>query len=140
MGCSRRGSFRALPARDHHRVDRGVGTVPGTEKRLAPEGAQTCRNLPGSPCLQRWQPPLRRRRARFPIFAALGKARASRSSSPRGNDKFVAVISRNNTILLVDDDGYTVGTILAPNRMEWCYMHLSQATRLASCTELTKQP
>jgi len=24
--------------------------------------------------------------------------------------------------------------------MEWCYMHLSQATRLASCTELTKQP
>jgi hypothetical protein len=61
-------------------------------------------------------------------------------SSPRGNDKFIAVISRNNTILLVDDDGYTVGTILAPNRMEWCYMHLSQATRLASCTELTKQP
>ena len=61
-------------------------------------------------------------------------------SSPRGNDKFVAVISRNNTILLVDDDGYTLGTILGPNRMEWCYMHLSQATRVASCTELTKQP
>src|SRR5919201_434623 len=61
-------------------------------------------------------------------------------SSPRGNDKFIAVISRNNTILLVDDDGYTVGTILAPNRMEWCYMHLSQNTRVASCTELTKQP
>jgi len=61
-------------------------------------------------------------------------------SSPRGNDKFVAVISRNNTILVVDDDGYTVGTILAPNRMEWCYMHLSQATRMVSCTELTKQP
>jgi hypothetical protein len=61
-------------------------------------------------------------------------------SSPRGNDKFVAVISRNNTIFVVDDDGYTVGTILAPNRMEWCYMHLSQATRLVSCTELTKQP
>jgi hypothetical protein len=61
-------------------------------------------------------------------------------SSARGNDKFVAVISRNNTILLVDDDGYTVGTVLAPNRMEWCYMHLSQGTRVASCTELTKQP
>jgi hypothetical protein len=50
------------------------------------------------------------------------------------------VISRSNTILLVDDDGYTIGTILAPNRMEFCYMHLSQATRLASCAELTKQP
>jgi hypothetical protein len=61
-------------------------------------------------------------------------------SSARGNEKFVAVISRNNTILLVDDDGYTIGTILAPNRMELCYMHLSQVTRLASCAELTKQP
>ena len=60
-------------------------------------------------------------------------------SSARGNDKFVAVISRNNTILLVDDDGYTVGSILAPNRLELCYMHLSQATRLASCAEMTKQ-
>ena len=61
-------------------------------------------------------------------------------SSARGNEKFVAVVSRNNTILLVDDDGYTIGTILAPNRMELCYMHLSQATRLASCAEMTKQP
>jgi hypothetical protein len=61
-------------------------------------------------------------------------------SSARGDDKFVAVISRNSTIFLVDDDGYTVGTILAPNRMELCYMHLSQATRLASCSEMTKQP
>src|SRR5262245_59460411 len=61
-------------------------------------------------------------------------------SSARANDKFVAVISRNNTILLVDDDGYTAGSILAPNRIELCYMHLSQATRLASCAEMTKQP
>jgi hypothetical protein len=61
-------------------------------------------------------------------------------SSTRGNDKFVAVISRSSTIFLVDDDGYTVGTMLAPNRMELCYMHLSQATRLASCLEMTKQP
>jgi hypothetical protein len=61
-------------------------------------------------------------------------------SSARANDKFVAVISRNNTILLVDDDGYTVGSILAPNRIELYYMHLSQATRIASCAEMTKQP
>ena len=50
------------------------------------------------------------------------------------------MISRNSTILLVDDDGYTVGSILAPNRIELCYMHLSQATRLASCAEMTKEP
>src|SRR5260370_3042866 len=48
-------------------------------------------------------------------------------SSPRGNDKFFAAISRNNTISLVDDDGYTAGTILAPNRMHLCYIHLPQA-------------
>src|SRR6266571_7341156 len=29
-------------------------------------------------------------------------------ASPRGSEKFVAAISRNNTILVVDDDGYTV--------------------------------
>ena len=69
-----------------------------------------------------------------------GRVFAGTFSSPRGDEKFVAAISRNNTILVVDDDGYTVGTVLAPNRMEWCYMHLSQATRLVFCTELTKQP
>jgi len=61
-------------------------------------------------------------------------------SSARANDKFIAVISRNNAILLVDDDGYTVGSILGPNRLELCYMHQSQATRLAPCAEMTKQP
>src|SRR5262245_8486936 len=69
-----------------------------------------------------------------------GRGFSGTFSSARGSEKFVAVISRNNTILLVDDDGYTIGTILAPNRMELCYMHLSQVTRLASCAELTKQP
>ena len=48
-------------------------------------------------------------------------------------------MSRNGTIFVVDDDGYTIGTMLAPNRMEWCYMHQSPAVRVASCTELTKQ-
>src|SRR5262245_40541355 len=61
-------------------------------------------------------------------------------SSARGNDRFVAVISRSGAIYLVDDDGYTVGTMLAPNRMEVCYMHLSQGTRLASCSEMARQP
>jgi len=69
-----------------------------------------------------------------------GRRFAGTFSSPRGDEKFVAAISRNNTILVVDDDGYTVGSILAPNRMEWCYMHRSQTTRMVSCTELTKQP
>jgi hypothetical protein len=41
---------------------------------------------------------------------------------------------------MVDDDGYTIGTILAPNRIELCYMKQSPAARVASCTEMTKQP
>jgi hypothetical protein len=61
-------------------------------------------------------------------------------SSPRSNEKIVAVISRNGTIFLVDDEGYTVGTILGPTRMELCYMHVSTSSRIASCSELVRQP
>jgi hypothetical protein len=61
-------------------------------------------------------------------------------SSSRGNDPVIAVISRTGTIYMVDDDGFTTGTMLAPNRMELCYMAQSSITRVASCTELTKQP
>jgi len=61
-------------------------------------------------------------------------------TSARGNDPVIAVISRTGAIYMVDDDGYTVGTMLAPNRMELCYMMQSPKSRIASCTELTKQP
>ena len=60
-------------------------------------------------------------------------------SSARGNDPVIAVISQNGTVYLVDDDGYSFGTMLAPNRIELCYMMQSPATRIASCTVLTKQ-
>ena len=61
-------------------------------------------------------------------------------TSARSNDTVIAVISHNGTIYMVDDDGFTVGTMLAPNRLELCFMALSPATRIASCTVLTKQP
>jgi hypothetical protein len=48
-------------------------------------------------------------------------------------------MARSGTIFMVDDDGYNAGTLLAPNRMELCYLHLSSDSRIASCTELTKQ-
>lgn len=60
-------------------------------------------------------------------------------SSPRHTETVIAVMSHNGTIYMVDDDGYTVGTMLAPNRMELCYMMRSGTTRVASCAELTKQ-
>jgi hypothetical protein len=61
-------------------------------------------------------------------------------SSALGNDPVIAVISHTGAIYMVDDDGYTVGSMLAPNRMELCYMQLSPKSRIASCTVLTKQP
>jgi hypothetical protein len=61
-------------------------------------------------------------------------------SSARSSEKVIAVVSRSGAIYLVDDDGYSVGTMLAPNRMELCYMLQSPATRVASCVELTKRP
>jgi len=60
-------------------------------------------------------------------------------SSPNSSEPLIAVIARNGTILAVDDDGYAHGSILAPNRIEMCYQHVSSAVRVASCVELTKQ-
>jgi len=61
-------------------------------------------------------------------------------SSPRGSSKVVAVISRSGTVLLADTDGFSLGTILAPDRMDLCYLKHSSEARIASCVELTKQP
>jgi hypothetical protein len=60
-------------------------------------------------------------------------------TSPRSSEKIIAVLSRSGSIYMVDDDGYTVGTMLAPNRMELCYLQLSSTARIASCVELTKR-
>jgi hypothetical protein len=61
-------------------------------------------------------------------------------ASALGSETVIAVISRAGPIYMVDDDGYSVGTLLAPNRMELCYLSQSPASRIASCTELIKQP
>jgi hypothetical protein len=61
-------------------------------------------------------------------------------ASPRKSEKVLAVISRTGTIYMVTDDvGYTAGTMLAPDRMELCYMHVAPASRISSCTEMKKQ-
>ncbi len=68
-----------------------------------------------------------------------GRRLSGTFSSPRSSEKVIAVISRSGTIFLADDEGYTTGTMLASNRMELCYLHVSAAARIASCLELTKQ-
>src|SRR5262245_18838819 len=61
-------------------------------------------------------------------------------SSAKHSETVIAVISQTGTIYMVDDDGYDVATMLSPDRMEICYLHLSSASRIASCTELARQP
>ena len=40
-------------------------------------------------------------------------------SSSRGTETVIAVISQSGTIYMVDDDGYSLVTMLAPNRLEF---------------------
>ena len=60
-------------------------------------------------------------------------------SSAKHSEQVNAVISRDGTIYMVDDDGWTSGTMLAPDKMELCYMARLSTGRVASCTEMTKQ-
>jgi hypothetical protein len=61
-------------------------------------------------------------------------------SSARGNDPH----HRRDVAQRLDLPGRRrwlyVGTMLAPNRMELCYMRQAPDARVASCTEMTKQP
>ena len=61
-------------------------------------------------------------------------------TSPRNSEQVIAVISRDGSIYLADDEGYTRGTLLAPDRMELCFLYVTAPARVASCTELMKQP
>jgi hypothetical protein len=55
--------------------------------------------------------------------------RSGTFSSPRGG-----------TIFLADAEGFSNGTVLAPDRIELCYLKHGPDARIASCVELTKQP
>ena len=60
-------------------------------------------------------------------------------SSARTSQALIGVLSRTGTLLMVDNDGYTFGTLLAPDRLELCYLQTTANGRVASCTELKKQ-
>lgn len=60
-------------------------------------------------------------------------------SSARHKEIVIAVISRNGSVYMVDDDGYSIGTLHSPNKLELCYMKRAPSGRVASCTEMTKQ-
>ena len=69
-----------------------------------------------------------------------GRRISGKFSSSRQTEQIIGVISRDGRIFGVDSDGYTFGTILAPDRVELCYLQLAAKGRVASCTEFRKQP
>jgi len=61
-------------------------------------------------------------------------------ASPKASETIIGVISRTGAIYIADDDGDTTATLLAPDRLELCYLNQPGKNRVASCTEFTKQP
>ena len=61
-------------------------------------------------------------------------------SSPRDAEPIIGVLTRAGNLLFVDTDGYASGTLLGPDRLEACYLQIATYGRVASCTELTRQP
>ncbi len=125
----------AIPAAAETAIPDLRGTWKGESESLVLGGGN-----PHHPSTQANEPQLRSVPFTLTVDKQDGRRFSGTFSSPRSSEKVIAVISRNGTIFMADDEGYTNGTLLAPNRMELCYLHVSSVSRIASCAELTKQP
>jgi len=85
------------------------------------------------------EPEMRTVRFTLTVDRQDGRRFSGTFSSPRTSEKVIAVYSRSGAILMADTEGYTHGTMLGPDRIELCYLHVSTAARIASCTELKKE-
>jgi hypothetical protein len=124
----------AMPAAVQTAIPDLRGTWKGESESIVLGGGN-----PHHPATPSNEPQLRSVPFTLTIDKQEGRRFSGTFSSARSSEKVVAVISRGGAILLADDEGYTHGTMLAPNRMELCYLHVSSASRIASCLELTKQ-
>ena len=110
------------------------GTWKGESESIVLDGGNT-HHLP----TQSNEPQLRSVPFTLTIDKQDGRRFSGAFSSARSTERVIAIISRSGTILLADNDGYTFGTMLAPNRMELCHLHVASTARIASCLELIKQ-
>jgi hypothetical protein len=124
----------AMPAAAETAIPDLRGTWKGESESIVLGGGN-----PHHPATPSTEPQLRSVPFTLTIDKQDGRRFSGTFSSARSSEKVIAVISRGGAILLADDEGYTHGTMLAPNRMELCYLHVSSASRVASCLELTKQ-
>jgi hypothetical protein len=127
-------ALAAMPSAAETAIPILSGTWKGESESIVLDGGNT-HHLP----TQSNEPQLRSVPFTLTVDRQDGRRFSGTFSSPRGTERVIAVISRNGTIMLADDDGYTFGTMLAPNRMELCHLHVAPAARIASCLELTKQ-
>ena len=101
--------------------------VPAAAETAVPDLRGTWTGQSESIVLGRGNPHHRDQRAAEPRLSSVtftmtidkqdGRRFSGTFSSPKGSEKIIAVVSRSGTIFLIDDDGYTLGTMLAPNRM-----------------------
>jgi hypothetical protein len=126
-------ALASAPAAAQNAVPDLVGTWTGTSESIVLPGGNT--HHPGKAKGPRM--------SNVPFTMVIEKQDGRRFhgtfSSAKHKETVIAVIGRNGTIYMVDDDGYSFATLLAPNRMELCYMKQSPGGRVASCTEMTKQ-
>src|SRR5215813_14773355 len=134
LGCILAFAMLALPAAAETAIPDLRGTWKGESESLVLGGGN-----PHHQSTPANEPQLRSVPFTLTIDKQEGRRFSGSFSSPRSTEQVIAVISRNGTIFLADDEGYTNGTLLAPNRMELCYLHVSSVSRIASCVELTKQ-
>jgi hypothetical protein len=127
--------FAAAPAAAQTAIPDVRGTWKGNSESIILDAGNT-HHAP----TQSNEPHLRSSAFTLTIDKQDGRRFSGTLSSARSNERVIAVFSRSGTILLADDDGYTLGAMLAPNRMELCHLHVSPTGRIASCLELTKQP
>jgi hypothetical protein len=105
----------ALPAASQTAPPDLRGTWKGESESLVLGGGN-----PHHPAAQANAPELRSVPFTLTIDRQDGRRFSGTFSSPRSSEKVIAVISRGGTIFMADDEGYTNGTLLAPNRMELC--------------------
>jgi hypothetical protein len=97
-------------------------------------------NIHHAPAQSSEEPEFRSVPFTFTVDKQDGRRFSGTFASPRSSSKEIAVVARTGTIYMVDAEGFTHGTLIAPNQMELCYLKQSPDARLASCALLTKQP
>lgn len=68
-----------------------------------------------------------------------GRRFAGTLASARSREVILGVVSRTGTLFMAEDDSYDFATLLGPDRMELCNLHVEASGRVAFCVQLVRQ-